>query len=141
MNIILKGICRTCRDQQLDWKALRCSLQKSRSADTPAFDPVHPTQALMSNVPFSSGLSINWTARHDSASSSIEPRRDNLGVPTSPRTPRVPTLGKLGVAGSLPVYSYCKPAPAPSCPVSPHCPNPASSLVKSSCETATSCAV
>ena len=43
------------------------------SQQTPAaIDPVQPTQALMSNTPMSSGLSIDWTARHDSASSSIE---------------------------------------------------------------------
>ena len=89
----------------------------------------------------SSGLSIVWTARHDSASSSIEVCRGNSGVPTTLRTPRVPALGKLGVASSLPVHSYCKPVPAPSCPVSPYCPHPASVLVRSSRETATSCAV
>lgn len=140
-KVVLKDICCTCRDQQVDWKALRCSLQKSLSANTAAIDPVQPAQALMRNTPMSSGLSIVWTARHDSASSSIEVCRGNSGVPTTLRTPRVPALGKLGVAGSLPVHSYCKPVPAPSCPVSPYWPHPASVLVRSSRETATSCAV
>ena len=104
-----------CRDQSVDWTALRSSLQKARSVDIPIMDaPGHP-QALNQDTPASSMLQMVHSGRHDSASSSIEPRRQS--VPVSPRTPKVPALGKMGTAGSLPVYSYQKPLPEPSCPV------------------------
>jgi len=104
-----------CRDQSVDWKTLRSSLQKARSADIPFLDASGLPQAFNQDTPASSMLQIVQGGRHDSASSNIEPRRHF--VPVSPRTPKVPALGKMGTAGSLPVYSYQKPLPAPSCPV------------------------
>ena len=109
--------CDACRLQSIDWKVLRCSLQTTRSADAPDVDVRLPPQYLVSDTPANSFLRMASGRRHDSASSSIETRRPT--VPVSPRTPKVPVLGKMGTAGSLPVYSYHKPAAEPSCPVRP----------------------
>ena len=109
--------CAVCRDQSLDWKAIRRSLPKARSADAVAVEGPLPVQNLIHDVPSTSFLRMASSERHDSASSSIESRR--LPVPASPRTPKVPVLGKMGTGGSLPVYSYNAPAPEPSCPVRP----------------------
>ncbi len=67
-----------------------------------------------------SGLPLRAASdQHDSASSSIETRS-----PFVPEAPKLPTLGRLGAAGSVPVYSYRKATPLPSCPVSSHLHQP-----------------
>lgn len=109
--------CDACRHQSIDWKVLRCSLQTTRSADAPDVDVSLPPQYLVRDTPANSFLQMVSGGRHDSASSSIETRRP--AVPASPRTPKLPVLGRMGTAGSLPVYSYHKPAAEPSCPVRP----------------------
>ena len=108
-----------CRGHDLDWTALNGMLQKSRLPGTAAEGPSQPQvlQAGGASVPQTPGLPLRAASdRHDSASSSIETR--NPFVPEAPQAHKLPTLGRLGAAGSMPVYSYRKATPLPSCPVS-----------------------
>ena len=117
-------LCRGCCD--LDWTALKGVLQKSRSADTTAEGPAQPHQLRVRSGPSrqTPGLPCKAASHpHDSASSSIESRYPSAPeAPEAPEAPKLHTLGRLGTAGSMPVYSYRKATPLPSCPVSTHTP-------------------
>ena len=113
-----------CRGHDLDWTALNGMLQRSCLPATAAEGPSQPQvlQAGSRSTPQTPGLPLRAASdQHDSASSSIETR--NPSAPAVPQAPKLPTLGRLGAAGSMPVYSYRKPTPLPSCPVSAHHPH------------------
>ena len=114
-----------CRGHDLDWTALNGMLQKSRLSYTAAEASIQSQElrARIGSVAQTPGLPLRAASdQHDSASSSIETR--SPFVPEAPQALKVPTLGRLGAAGSMPVYTYRKAMPLPSSPVSSHLPHP-----------------
>ena len=110
-----------CRSQKIELAVSRGSLPKSRSADNSHLAPPPSLHSKGGHVPICNLMSkvpdTTWAVapeRHDSASSSMELRQG----PALPGSPRLPVLGKLGTAGSMPVFLQHRPPTAPSCPVS-----------------------
>ncbi|CAK0731931.1 hypothetical protein CVIRNUC_000062 [Coccomyxa viridis] len=108
-----------CRSQKIKLAVCQGGLPKSRSADTSHLAPPPSLHGAGGHAPtrnlLTQGSDMAWAVapeRHDSASSSMEFRQG----PAVPGSPRLPVLGKMGTAGSMPVFLQHRPPTAPSCP-------------------------
>ena len=109
-----------CRSQKIELAVCQGGLPKSQSADTSHLAPPPSLHSKGGHAPtrnlLTQGSDVAWAVapeRHDSASSSMEFRQG----PAMPGSSRLPVLGKMGTAGSMPVFLQHKSPTAPSSPV------------------------